>query len=425
MEIVLHSNDPELHKLCRDIVRLTPGARCTVRADLKKPVSAAPTDVCIYDTALGSLEDLPEQNDVGSVILIVSRAELPQIRTKMLHLRAIILLRPVNRARLEIAIEQSLTHPRYTVDCDLMRISRDELLECLLRANLRLQEYDQDRSHFVARAIHELRAPLTSLNGYCGLLLDGKLGALSPEQTNALTRMRRSLDRLGRSVSAMFDLSAGQNGEAKPDQQVGNIIECVEQALHEVEPMLQERRIQLSVSFQQPAGEVSFNAQQMEQVFVSLLENSCKFSRRGGVVDVTGYPYFWERRISNGKYSGDRRRAAATDSFQNSYRIDIADNGPGIPPDRLERIFAESTVSAGGNDRSGTGLGLAIARLFMRQHKGHVWAESKSSTETKFCVVVPHAMGTEVDLRTPERPSISSQRSNLRDFLNRRILPIA
>ncbi len=389
MEIVLYSNDPELQVLCQDVVRLTPGARCTVRTDFRTS-PPIPSDVCVYDSSLGPIEDLPESQCLSRGIVIVSRAELPQIRATLLHLPATVLLRPVNRARLEIAIEQSLNQPMYTVDCDLMRINRDELLECLLRANLRLQEWDQDRSHFVGRAIHELRGPLTSLNGYCRLLLDGKLGPLEQEQSVALGRMQRSVERLSRIVSTMFDLSVGRYCEVKPNYQVGNIIECVEQALHEIEPLLRERRIDLSVKFLPPAGVMCFDEQQMEQVFLSLLDNCCKFTGRGGLIRVAGYPYFWERPVEAAIYPGDRRQAGKPAFGANAYRIDIADNGPGIPPDRLERTFAEYNVCGGGNDRSGAGLGLAIARMFVRQHQGQIWAESKDSQGTTFCILLPH-----------------------------------
>ena len=388
MEIALYSNDPELHTLCQHVVRLTPGARYTVRDDFRTPPSS-PSDVCIYDSTLGPLENLPDHQGIPSAIVVVSRAELPQIRSRLLHLRAIILLRPLNRARLEIAIEQSLSQPTYAVDCDLMRLNRDEMLECLLEANLRLQEYDQDRSHFLARAIHELRAPLTSLNGYCRLLQDGKLGSLGHEQATAIARMQRSVERLGRIVSSMFDLSVGRNCEWKADRQVGDIIECVELAVQEVEPLLRERRIDLNMKFKPPAGVLSFDERHIEQVFLNLLDNSCKFTSRGGTIRIAGYPYFWERRSNGGSHRGDRRRNK-TETIFNSYRIDIADNGLGIPPDRLERIFAESNVYVGGADRSGAGLGLAIARLFVGQHEGQIWAESKDSQGATFCVVLPH-----------------------------------
>lgn len=404
MDIALYSNDPELHALCMHVARLTPGTHCSLRNDFKTP-PASPAEICIYDTTLGPIEELPDHNGVRSGILIVGRAELQQIRTKMLHLRTIILLRPVNRARLEIAIEQTLSQPMYTVDCNLMRLNRDELLECLLHANLRLQEYDQDRSQFLARAIHELRAPLTSLNGYCGMLLGGKLGSLSNEQLGVLARMRRSVERLGRIASSTYDLSAGRSCESEPDFQVGNIIECVEQALHEIEPSLRDRRIQLEVKFLPATDVLCFDGEHMVQVFLNLLDNCCKFTGRGGFIRVNGYPYRWEGGMDARFHQASNPRAGEVDAQFNSYRIDIADNGPGIPPERLERTFAESTIYGGGSDRSGAGLGLAIARMFVREHKGTIWAESKSAQGTTFCVVLPHCTEEDVVRNSTTRPA--------------------
>jgi signal transduction histidine kinase len=344
--------------------------------------------VCIYDSSLAPLDELPEHQGATSGIVVVSRSELPQIRTKMLHLRAIVLLRPVNRARLEIAIEQSLS--RYAIDCDLIRMNRDELLEGLLHASLRLQEYDQDRAHFLARAIYELRAPLTSIQGYCRLLLDGKVGPLAHEQAMVMGRMWRNVERLSRSVSTIFDLSAGRNSEVRSNYQAGNIIDCIEAAVQEMEPALRDRRIEVSVKLTPPDGILCFHEAHIEQVILNLLDNSCRFTGRGGMIRIAGYPYIWDHSDAPGPYSASRRRPIKSPETFNAYRIDVSDNGPAIPPDLLERTFAESSQYGGAHDRSGTGLGLAIARMLVQQHHGHVWAESKEPAGAMFCVVLPY-----------------------------------
>jgi len=398
MEIALYSGDRELEQLCQHIARLTPGARCAVRGDFREAPSS-PSDICIYDSSLSPLENLPDQQSMTNAIVVVSRSELQQIRTKMLHLRAIVLLRPVNRARLEIAIEQSLCGPGYMVDCDLMRLNRDELLECLLHASLRLQEYDQDRANFLARAIYELRAPLTSIQGYCRLLLDGKVGPVVHEQAVVLGRMWRNVERLSRFVSTIFDLTVGRNGEFRPAYQVGNIVECIEAAAQEIEPVLRDRRIELSVKVLPPDGVLCFHDSHIEQVILNLLDNSCRFTERGGTIRIAGYPYFWDRRDAVASYSGDRHKSGKAPANFNAYRVDISDNGPGIPPDLLGRTFAESSQYNGGQDRSGAGLALAIARMLVQQHQGNIWAESKDSQGVTFCLVFPYVEESPVAMR--------------------------
>jgi signal transduction histidine kinase len=394
VEIALYSKDPELRYLCSELARSRPGSRCVVNDDLTVPPAPTST-ISIYDTTIGSVEALPDSDNIRNAILIADRAELPQICLKMLHLSAIVLLRPVNRARLEIALEQSADRPNDGREINLMRRNRDELLECLLHANFRLQQHDQDRSHFLMRAIHELRAPLNSLSGYCGLLVDRKLGSVSNEQIAVLERMRRSVDRLNRIVTSIFDLNIGRSVAHQPEYQVNNIVASIEQALHEVAPMVRDRGIELDISFSAPAGPLYFDRQQMEQVFLNLLDNSCKFTDRGGLIRVVGYPYYWERANCprSHVYCGESRRDAAA-PLPNSYRVDIADSGPGIPPDRLERTFDEGTLYGGGNDRSGAGLGLPICRMLVRQHNGGIWAESDGTTGAKFCVALPHSPQT-------------------------------
>ena len=79
-----------------------------------------------------------------------------------------------------------------------------------MEANLRLQEYDRARTDFMAKTVHDFRAPLMAANGYCGLLLDEAMGPLAPAQREVLDRVQASLKRLARMTAAMFELSTGE-----------------------------------------------------------------------------------------------------------------------------------------------------------------------------------------------------------------------
>src|SRR5262249_22968706 len=131
-----------------------------------------------------------------------------------------------------------------------------------------------------------------------------------------------------------------------------------------------------------------FEADQIEQVLVNILDNACKFTPRSGSIEIRGYPFFWERRMVNSLMPAaiERRRHIKRDP--NSYRIDIQDSGTAIPEEHLHRIFEEYTSYAGGRDRSGGGLGLAICRMIISQHEGRVWAENTDSGP-KFSFVLP------------------------------------
>jgi signal transduction histidine kinase len=271
---------------------------------------------------------------------------------------------------------------------DSLRADRDEILQCLIQANLQLQEYDQDRTNFLARAVHDFRAPLTTSGGYCGLLLSEALGPLTDDQKEVLRRMQHSIKRLSRMASAMFELSIGRHVKRQPELRSGNIRECVEQALHEMAPVADGKNISLSVDLEPPTGTLYLEAGQIEQVLINLLDNACKFTPKCGSIEILGYPYFWERRSACHPPVGNDDRRSWNSPAPNSYRIDIRDSGPLIPREHLEKIFEEYTSYAGGQDRSGSGLGLAICRMIVTAHEGRIWAEV-TEEGPRFTFVLP------------------------------------
>jgi signal transduction histidine kinase len=162
----------------------------------------------------------------------------------------------------------------------------------------------------------------------------------------------------------------------------------MDHALHEILPPAEEKRLSVSVDMAPSPEPLLFERMKLEQVLVNLLDNACKFAPRGGSIDVRGYPYYWDRRSTNADPIVGERDVDAERKRPNSYRIDVRDSGPGVPPAHLTKIFEEYTQYAGGVDRSGGGLGLAICRMILNQHKGRIWAES-SKQGAIFSFVLP------------------------------------
>src|SRR5262249_6152467 len=136
---------------------------------------------------------------------------------------------------LKLAFDASLAAEDKTLRTQTsLRAERDELLQCLMQANLRLQEYDQDRTNFLARAMHDFRAPLTALNGYCALMLGEPWGPLNSNQKQVLERMQYSAKRLARMVNALFDMSVDRKAQRPPNLQRASIRESIEQAVQEL-----------------------------------------------------------------------------------------------------------------------------------------------------------------------------------------------
>lgn len=388
MNLQLLSEDDSLLALCRDIAREFPsitwnfrtGSDCTRSAD---------ADLCFWDYKPGFL--IPETARWGAkCFALVPSGQLELFRAAHPYAEAGIVLKPVTRAVMRALMAQAIANSTPTVhsDTDSIRSDRDDILQCLIEANLRLQEYDAERTNFLGRALHDFHAPLTAVNGYCGLLIEEKLGLLDERQKLVINRMQRSVRRLSRMTRAMFQLSVGRHVNLKPALREADIRDCAEQALHEVQQLAEEKELQLDIDFEPSSTPLFIDCGQIEQVMINLLENACKFSPRFGSIIVKGYPCFSERRATNVFCPPESDRRVQQLRTANAYRVDIADSGPGITVEHLKLIFEEYVSYSGGHDRSRGGLGLAICRMILNQHQGRIWAEN-SQPGAVFSFIVP------------------------------------
>ncbi len=389
MHIQLVSTDKSLYKLCRETLAGFRGNDWILNLGVA-PEGASP-DLVIWDC--DSDVPLPRELDFEQErknLFLASRKKMAGLLERLPMAAMAILLKPVNKATLRAFLEHAAARheKNRSMDIDALRADRDEILQCLLHANLKLQEYDQDRTNFLARAVHDFRAPLTAIEGYCGLILGQQLGPITEEQQEVLERMQHSIKRLSRMATAMFQLSIGRQVDRRPNLQKGDIEACINQAMHEIAPFGHAKGIRLSLHMKPVPQALYFDREQIEQVLINLLDNACKFTPKYGSIEVRGYPYFWERRakLKTAITNGERRTARL--QAPNSFRVDICDSGPGVPSENLDKIFEEYTSYSGGQDRSGGGLGLAICKLILNSHQGQVWAESSEAGST-FSFVLP------------------------------------
>jgi signal transduction histidine kinase len=371
MNVTVVSRDRELFRLCREILGEVTRQKWTISIG-EPDGSSADADLYLWDF---QSEPIPALKESATHLFLVNRKELPRFRVQAESLNPNILLKPVTRATLTAFLGLAVTaHETRMSATTSLRAERDEILQCLMQTNLKLQEYDQDRTAFLARALHDFRAPLTAVSGYCGLLLSEPLGSLNKDQREVLQRMLNSAQRLSRMAAAMFQLSVGRQVKRRPDLQPGDVQLCLDQALHEIAPFAEDKAITITADFFPCPSQLFFEQGQIEQVLINILHNSCKFTPKNGTIQVNGYPHFWERRIGQSTIPVERRTKNLR--TPNSYRIDICNSGPLIPVEHLSRIFEEYTSYAGGRDRSGGGLGLAICRMIISEHDGQVWAEN-------------------------------------------------
>jgi signal transduction histidine kinase len=376
MNVTVVSCDRELYRLCRDILAEVSSQKWTL--SIATPEHAPhDSDLYLWDFQDGCMPAGFPKNSATHLFL-VNRKDLVRFRAQTETQDNNILLRPVTRATLTAFLSLAVTaHERKLFATTSLRADRDEILQCLMQTNLRLQEYDQDRTAFLARAVHDFRAPLTALSGYCGLLLSEPLGPLTKDQREVVQRMLNSTQRLSRMAAAMFQLSVGRQMKRRPDLESGDVQACLDQALHEIAPFAEDKSISIIADLTPCPPQLFFEPGQIEQVLINILHNACKFTPKAGGIQITGYAYFWERRLTRSTVPLERRKKSVREP--NSYRVDICNTGAAIPLEHLDCIFEEYTSYSGGRDRSGGGLGLAICRMIVNEHDGKVWAENTSS----------------------------------------------
>ncbi len=382
LNVQLACDDEGLHRLCQEVLTEYLGNSWTLSS------GQSPADVYIWD--------FPSQCDIRAEwkqtssrhLFLVHRRDLRKLQEHLGLPEARILLKPVTRATLSASLGMAIFAHESRSSNGNLRADRDEILQCLIQANVKLQEYDQNRTNFLARAMHDFRVPLTAVNGYCGLLLSGALGPLQERQKEVLLKMHQSSRRLSRMAEAMFQLSMGGQSKSPLLLRKEDIRSCVDQCFHEMAPAIEDKGISTSVDLDALTPNLYFERSLMEQAIINILDNASKFTPKGGRIDVRGYSVFWERRSNHQAIAPVKERRQENSRDPNGYRIDITNSGRPIPAPHLEGIFEEYASYSGGQDRSGGGLGLAICKMIITQHEGRVWAEN-TDKGPQFSFVLP------------------------------------
>lgn len=172
---------------------------------------------------------------------------------------------------------------------------------------------------------------------------------------------------------------------------MGDINHCVAETIGHWKDLYAERGTELVFSPDPALPQIPFDYLRVQHVLANLLENALKFTPAGGHVKVWTRPHRWDRRKvrSTLSFPNDRRNGDAG-TFE-CVRIDVTDDGPGIPPEYHQEIFQEFLQIQHDPPLPGMGLGLAIARKLTEAHGGKIWVESTVDQGSTFSVLLPMA----------------------------------
>ena len=237
-------------------------------------------------------------------------------------------------------------------------------------------------------AAHELKTPLTVMDGYLHLLLAKKLGPLTTKQTEVLTEIQQNGLRLTNFVQNLLAYTSLKVERLEMQYQLGDIDDCIQEIAELWTQRFHDKVVAFYFLPSKKLAPFRFDWFKVQHVVSNLLDNAIKYTPERGTVWIHAGPYFWERRAAKSKPPVDRRRSA--NRVPNCCRIFVADTGPGVEPEFQQEIFEEYFRLPQKHSRAeGYGMGLAIARKLVQAAGGKIWVESDPGHGSKFSFVLP------------------------------------
>jgi two-component system OmpR family sensor kinase len=234
----------------------------------------------------------------------------------------------------------------------------------------------QAQRDFVANVSHDLKTPLTSIQGFSQAILDGT-AASEDSRLRAAQVIHEEADRMTRLVNDLLDLAQIEAGQVVMAREAVAIPSLLRDCAEKMALRAQQGDVQLEVHSE---GElvIAGDRDRLAQVINNLLDNALKHTPAGGRVTLTARPV-------------PAQAVKRGEPPASLVEIAISDTGEGIPPEDLSRIFERfyRGDKSRGKGSKGAGLGLAIAREIVQAHGGQIKAESLVGLGTRFTITLP------------------------------------
>jgi len=236
-----------------------------------------------------------------------------------------------------------------------------------------LQDITQERKQeelkrgVISTVSHQLKSPLTSIRMAIYLLLEEKIGSLTPKQTELLVAAREDSDRLHSILNNLLDISRIESGKVEMNFRKVFPHSMVFEALEPFQMDFKDRNVTLGMELQDDLPEVWADTARMNHVFANLLSNALRYTPPGGKVTVLGK------------------------ADEEWVQFSVSDSGKGIPGQYLARIFEQFFRVPDQGAETGAGLGLAIVKEIVEAHGGTIKVESRLGEGSTFTFTLKRA----------------------------------
>jgi signal transduction histidine kinase len=246
-------------------------------------------------------------------------------------------------------------------------VERQALLRSLEMSRKQQLEF---KNQFLSHVSHELRTPLACIHQFTAILLDGLAGEVTPEQSDHLKTILKSVNQLGAMVRDLLEASRVESGKIRIEPRCVSIADLIRQAVTMMRPIAQGKDVGLEVGLDTRIAFVHGDPARILEVLINLIDNGIKFTPEGGAVTV---------------------QACLVPTDPDFVYISVTDTGCGIVPEARALVFERlyQDPNAVDNRRKGLGLGLFIAKELVTLHGGRIWVASEPGHGSTFSFTLP------------------------------------
>jgi signal transduction histidine kinase len=245
----------------------------------------------------------------------------------------------------------------------------EEKTKELKNASVSIAKLEEEKSRFlrfIGVAAHDLKAPLTAIQGFLWVMLGGFAGKISEKQKNMLERSTHRITELLTLISDLLDIPRIETGQIVQEMEKISLRQVVINSIEGQRNLAREKGIELKVKIPRELPKIKGAASRLQQVMTNLVNNAINYTKEGTVTV--------------------RVKEQARDLL-----VEVMDTGIGVPTEDLPRLF-EDFFRASNVETKGTGLGLSISRRIVEAHGGRIWVESpcpETKTGSKFSFTLP------------------------------------